>query len=260
MNDKIIDALKAQSSGLPRYRRPNAAPVASMGVGSRQVVKNSDIIYQNLRRDIVAMTLVPGTPISEKGIAREYGVSRTPVREAVLRLSDERLVEVLAKSGTYVARIPLSLLPEAIVVRNALEAVTVRKAAEIASKSQILGLQALVQHQQEVIETDDQEEFHTADEEFHAAIAAAAGYRGIWEVIQQVKVHVDRYRRLTLPQPGRMDLIVEEHDSIVQAIANNDPERAAKNMEYHLDKLQLDIAVFRDMWPDYFIHDITLKN
>jgi DNA-binding GntR family transcriptional regulator len=240
-----------------RRRAPNARPTGvtqTNGSGNT----HSEIIRQQLRHEIVSMRLVPGTPIIEKEIASKYGVSRTPVREAVLRLAEERLIEVAPKSGTYVARIPLSALPEALVVRRALEGVTVRAATRFASASQLTALRAIIQRQQETAADGDREAFHAADEDFHAAIAAAGRYRGIWDLIQQVKVHVDRYRRLTLPQEGRMERVISEHTAVLDAIERRQAEVAVAHMEEHLNKLRSEIAEFRDMRPDYFIHDIEL--
>lgn len=90
------------------------------------------------------------------------------------------------------------------------------------------------------------------------AFATAGKFSGIWDLILQVKVQVDRYRRLTLPQTGRMAMIIQEHEAVVDALAAGDADAAVQNMDFHLDKLQLDIAVFRDLWPDYFIHDIKI--
>lgn len=244
----------------PRQRRrraPNVRPSGPPAPRDRSGT-HSEIIRQRLRRDIVSMKLLPGTPILEKEIAREHGVSRTPVREAVLRLAEERLVEVVQKSGTYVARIPLSALPEGLVVRRALEGVTVRSATRFASASQLTGLRAIIQRQEETAAAGDREAFHAADEDFHAAIAAAGRYGGIWDLVQQVKVHVDRYRQLTLPQEGRMQRVIAEHGAILAAIEAGEPERAVARMEDHLNKLRAEIAEFRDMRPDYFIHDIDL--
>lgn len=247
---------EAVSSGRSRKRRaPNAAPARRVRP-PRAVARNSDLVYEDLRRDIVALRRPPGSLISEKDLAETHGVSRTPVHEAVLRLTEERLIEVVPKSGTFVARIPLSSLPEALVARNALEGVTVRAASDTATARDMAELRNLVQVQREAAARADEDGFHEADEAFHAAIAAIGGYPGIWRFIQQMKAQVDRYRRLTLPQPGRMLLLVGEHLDIVDAIAAGEGEVAARRMTEHLYKLQIDIAVFRDMWPDYFIHDL----
>jgi DNA-binding GntR family transcriptional regulator len=74
-------------------------------------------------------------------------------------------------------------------------------------------------------------------------------------MIQQIRVQVERYRRLTLPQPGRMRMVVKEHAAVLDAIARRQPDKAVAKMTLHLNKLRLDIAVFRDLWPDYFVVD-----
>lgn len=250
-------AAALNAAGTGKRRAPNGAPVARAGRAAATADNYQEVVYRDLRGDIIEMARVPGSRIVEKEIAGLYGISRTPVREAVLRLAEERLVEVVPKSGTFVARIPLSRLPEALVARKALESATVGQAARVATESQVMGLRALIQRQRETAGAGQEESFHRADEDFHAGIADAAGYGGIWTLVQQVKVQLDRYRRLTLPQPGRMKLIVEEHAAIVDAIAAGDADLAIRTMEDHLIKLRLDIAVFRDMWPDYFIHDIS---
>lgn len=242
-------------AGTRKPRAANSPPDPRRLLQSRRTEKNSDIVYRDLRHAIVTMEMVPGTPIVERDLTKQYGVSRTPVREAVLRLVEDRLVDVAPKSGTFVSRIPLAVLREALVARRALEEVTVRAATEFASESQIMQMRALIQRQQEMAEAGKEEAFHLADEDFHAAIAAAGRYPGIWEMIKQMRLQVERYRRLTLPQPGRMPLVVKEHTMLLDAIADRDADRAVTRMNEHLNKLQLDISIFRDLWPDYFIYD-----
>jgi GntR family transcriptional regulator, rspAB operon transcriptional repressor len=219
----------------------------------REGLKIATSVYQRLREDILSLALKPGTAVSEKELALAYGVSRTPVREALLRLAGEGLVEIVPKSGTVVTRIPASRLPEAIVIRTALEQVTVRKAALHASLSDLMGLRMLLQRQMEAAEARDEEAFHAADEAFHAAIAAAAGFPGIWALVQQVKMQVDRYRRLTLPQEGRMERVHRDHSEIVAALEARDGERAASAMAAHLDTLQASLAEITAMYPAYFV-------
>lgn len=247
------------SSAATKTRKPrarNAAPAISQIMNSPKPAKNSEIIYRDLRRAIVTMEMTPGTPIVERDLTQQYGISRTPLREAVLRLAEERLVDVVPKSGTFVSRIPLSVLREAIVARRALEEVTVRAATRRASESQLMELRAAVQLQREKAEAGDEEAFYQADEAFHAKIAAVASFPGIWDMIQQMRVQVERYRRLTLPQKGRMDTVIEQHAAVLDAIIARDPDLAVAEMKDHLNMLTLEMAVYRDLWPDYFIYDI----
>ena len=194
----------------------------------------------------------PGEAISEGEIALSYGVSRTPVREAILKLSDEGLLEIYPQSGIFVSRIPIAALPEAIIIRRALEETTARLAAERATSSQILALHSVLERQRESSAARDSDAFHQADETFHASIADVAGYPGIWKFIQQVKVHVDRYRRLTLPQHGRIALVIAEHEAILTAIEAHDPEGARRAMEIHLETLLDNISTTQHINPEFF--------
>jgi DNA-binding GntR family transcriptional regulator len=87
---------------------------------------------------------------------------------------------------------------------------------------------------------------------FHATIAEIAGYPGIWTLIQQVKVHVDRYRRLTLPQAGRIARVIVEHEAILSAIEARDPAGARIAMESHLDSLFGNISATQNINPEFF--------
>ena len=90
------------------------------------------------------------------------------------------------------------------------------------------------------------------DELFHATVADVAGYPGIWKFIQQVKVHVDRYRRLTLPQLGRIPKVITEHEAVLTAIEAHDPERARRAMEVHLESLLDNISATQHINPEFF--------
>ena len=228
-----------------------ASPRLYTGVRSGRVTTAMSI-FDQLHTAIVALDLVPGTALQEKLIAEQFGVSRTPVREAILKLSDEGLVEIFPQSGINVSRIPIAALPEAIVIRRALEETTTRLTAELATPSQILALQSILERQREADAARDRDAFHQADELFHATIAEIAKYPGIWRLIQQVKVHVDRFRQLTLPQRGRMTTVIAEHERILSAIEAHDAEEAAIAMTRHIERLLGDIAGIKNLNPEFF--------
>jgi DNA-binding GntR family transcriptional regulator len=210
-------------------------------------------VYQQLRAQIIALDIPPGAALSENDLASVFGVSRTPVREALLRLADEGLVEIVPKSGTTVSRIPYAQLAEAIVIRKALEEVAVREASLRATKSQFTGLWSLIERQREAAKADDRDAFHAADEAFHAAIAEAAGYPGIWRLVNQVKVQVDRMRHLTLPEGGRMLRVTKEHAAVLTAMEKRDGNKAVAAMRGHLDGLEHSLPEIRRSNPDYFV-------
>ena len=232
---------KRQNESVPR---PGPRPRAG---------NTAHLVHRRLRDDIVSMRRKPGEPIVEREIALAHGVSRTPVREALLRLAGEELVEIFPQSGTFVARIPIAALPEAILMRTALEETTARLAAERAEAGHLARLHELIDRQRRVEARGDGNGFHEADEAFHAAIAEVAGHPGIWRFIEQAKIQVDRYRRLTLPVPGRMRRVLKEHAAIVAAIEAHDAPGAAAAMAAHLEALRASIGDVRDLNPDYFV-------
>ena len=243
-----------------RKRANNTARTGDARFQANPTQTLSEIQYDQLRAAIISMEMLPGTPISEKKIAVEEEISRTPIREAILRLSREGLVDVVSKSGTSVARIPISALPESLIARRALEGMTVRSAARYARRSQILELQALIERQRETAEFGDTREFHRVDDAFHELIAHIGKLPGLWTLVQQVKLQVDRFRRLTLPEDGRMSKVVKEHAAIATAIEQHNENAACQKMETHLSDLQLHIAHVVDANPEYFIHDIELDD
>ena len=241
-----------------KKRSPNSPPAgAARFVDTAGSGTIADTIYQKLFEEIVSVKLKPGTPISEQEIAQSAGVSRTPVREAVLRLSKNQLVEVVSKSGTYVGRIPVSTLPESRIARQALEVVNVRAASEAATEEDIARLNASLVIQAQAIEDSDHERFYQEDDNFHALIAEVAGFPGIWTLIQQVKLQVDRYRHLTMQERKSLRSTYEEHSNIVAAIEQKDPALAVTAMNIHMDleRLQMSVVTELDVTPEYFITD-----
>src|SRR5258708_38092102 len=160
---KAEAAVNPALPGIRRSGRPRTATASAK-------------IYADLRAELVSLQRRPGEAISEAEIALCYGVSRTPVREAILKLADDGLVEIFPQSGIFVSRIPIAALPEAIIIRKALEETTARLAAERATPSQILALHSIVERQREADVAKDSEAFHQADERFHASIAEVAGH------------------------------------------------------------------------------------
>lgn len=215
-------------------------------------MNSAQLVHFHLRDDIISMRRRPGEPINEKDITGTYRVSRTPVREALLRLSEEGLIDIVAKSGTIVSRIPADELPEAILARKAIEQMTARMAAELAARSDILKMQAIVERQNEALRSNDINGFHQEDEALHRSIAAAAGQPGIWRFVEGIKVQLDRFRRLTLPQAHRMERALAEHVELVDAIGAGHSERAATVIGNHLDWLGASLVEIRQIDPDYF--------
>lgn len=225
--------------------------VASDARPRRRPVSAAQTVYAAVREEIVAMRMTPGAVLLEKQIAHNFGVSRTPVREALLKLAGEGLVDIFPQSGTFVSRIPFDALPEVMVIRSALEQTAVRSAAVRASAADVGALRANIDAQRRSAD-DDHEGFHALDEALHAMIADAAGYPGIWTLTRQIKVQVDRCRRLIMPREGRRAETIDEHAAIVEAIAGGDPDAAARAVAVHMDRVRSLIEQAQASTPEYF--------
>jgi DNA-binding GntR family transcriptional regulator len=209
-------------------------------------------IYAVLRQDIVTMRLKPGATVNEKDLCASFGVSRTPVREALLRLSEEQLVDVYPQTGTFVSRIAEHAVRDAMAIRQALEQVTARHAAIGADELGIAWLRRILSRQRGHAATGALDEFHEADEALHQAIAEIARHPNIWRVVKREKAQIDRFRLLTLPLPARAQRVIEEHAAIVEAIAARDPLAAEAAMRVHLESVLPVFDEIRCAHPDLF--------
>lgn len=226
---------------------------AALRVRRRERSSNASAIYRDLQSQIVTMTLKPGTALGEQMLADRYGVSRTPVREAIIRLNEERLVDVFPQQGTFVSRLDITLIPEAVVIRQALEGATVQSAAQIASDADVRLLDDILAEQRFHRDRNALERFMSADEAFHEAIASIARLPGVWSYLKPAKVHIDRARWLTLPFLGRTTPVIAEHELIRDAIAAHDLAAATAAMTVHLQAVFPDIASLQTQFSDYFV-------
>ena len=210
-------------------------------------------IYLTLRQLILDMNMLPGERINEREIAETHGVSRTPAHEAVQLLTEEGLIEVIPRVGTFVARIPLDQLEEATLVRRALESMVIEHVAGKISQADVARLREILVAQYASIVNDDLLEFHRQDEAFHEALSDIAGFQSVWKMITQIKIQVDRYRRLTLPIPGRMEANLTEHRAVVDALSEGNAKAALAALQTHLDNVMPGESVADKFPSDYFI-------
>lgn len=194
-----------------------------------------DQIYQYIRGLIVSGQLRPGESINEVAIAEQLGVSRTPVREAVKRISDEGLVNVFAQTGTFVAKISLKELEEAYVIRNALEMESARRAAAklTAAHSELLE-DNIVAHELAISRKKFGEAIRL-DDVFHRTIAEINDFQMLWRAVDISKAQMDRGRYMSIPKPGYGEITIQQHRLILKALQRHDGAAAAAAMREHLN-------------------------
>jgi DNA-binding GntR family transcriptional regulator len=211
--------------------------------------------YEALRGAIVAGGLPPGTRLSENEVAEQLGVSRTPVREALLRLREDQLVDVVPQSGTFVTAISLRGLNDAQFLREAVECAAVRLAARRAAPHDIARLRDLLVAQERARDAADFEAFFVLDSDFHRQLCDLSG-RGIASAIgERANGHLDRVRRLSLPMPSYLAEMVEEHRQVVDAVELGDADLAEAALRHHLQMVLSVVPRIRAEHPELFADD-----
>jgi DNA-binding GntR family transcriptional regulator len=213
-----------------------------------------ETIYQTIRTDIIRMRLRPGERLSEKELGLRFGTSRTPVREAIVRLVEDGLMEVRPQRGTYVARISLQAVRRARFVRSALELAIIREAAERGVPEAVLDEAKLAIADQENARLDP-ELFTTADDMFHRTFANGVGYGDIWSVVENQKAQFDRIRFLSVPNVTPIDQLIEQHRTILSAVEARDPDTAEKTLRTHLSIVVGTAAALMRTNPDLILND-----
>lgn len=223
------------------------AAIASSEIDFKQPIGPQ--VYALLKRKILSLALRPNEALSEKELATRLGVSRTPVREALIRLADEALVDVFPQRGTLVSPIRIAEVLEAQFLREALEAAVVRRAAEDPSPRLLDDLTTLLARQRRAAKAAEPEEFMRLDEMFHSAISEGIAMPRAWQLIQSVKGQMDRVRFLALPNKPHLILLTEQHGEIVEAIEARDSDRAEAAMRHHLKEILQTIHALTDEMP-----------
>ena len=191
-------------------------------------------VYAELRRRIRELTLPPGTLLRKEEIALELGVSRAPISEAITRLADEALVDVLPQHGSFVAPIRAQDVRDSLLIRTALEVEAIRRVTLKADLALIERLDQNLVEQSDALQTDDLARFYDLDEVLHATIFAAIASPRAARVLDAARAPLDRPRRLALPEPGRPEATLAEHRRLVDSIKSGDAEFAGAAMRVHL--------------------------
>ncbi len=192
----------------------------------------ADQVYERLLDDIVRGALPPGTPLAELDLCERLGVSRTPVREALIKLADIDLVRIYPQRGSFVAPLSFEAFRNAQFIREHMECALLAEAVRHVDATALRELTRIVEAQ---AQAGSAEGFYEQDEAFHDAIARLSGYPGVWPVIRQTKIHFDRVRHRTLVVDApHIPLLIEQHREILAGLAACNEGQAVAAMRRHL--------------------------
>ncbi len=219
-----------------------------------KIIHNSlnDVTYNKIREDIMNMTLEPGTDVSVQKLSERYGVSRTPVREAVVRLQQSGLVEIYPQRKTVVSKIDIDRVQEEWFIRTTLESAVIdefiRKCSELVADT----LQELVNKQKRYLDRDHFMEFYLKDNRFHQLIFETADKSLSWQTIEDTASHYNRIRLLYGKMEGNGQETIKEHECIVKAARKRDVEAMRAVVEEHSYHLLNQVKVMMKQYPQFF--------
>lgn len=213
-------------------------------------------IYTALRHDIVTLRLRPGTRLSENEVAERFDTSRAPAREALIRLTEEGLIEVKPQRGSFVTRISLAAMERARFVREALELAVVRQLA-LTGIEQTTVADARSAMKLQRASADDAEGFTRADDTFHRALADASGVPQLWSVIESQKVQFDRIRFLSLPRVTPIGTLIRQHEAILEAVVRRESAAAETAMREHMSEVLKIARKLAAANPDLIVDDLA---
>jgi GntR family transcriptional regulator, rspAB operon transcriptional repressor len=192
-------------------------------------------VLEFLRENIINLSLKPGTSLDRQVLADQFNLSQTPIRDALLRLEEEDLVDIYPQRATKVRRIDVNSAQRAHFLRLAVELEVVRTLATSPSPELVSRLAGILNQQAIALECFDFPRFVQADQAFHRMMYEAAGVEPLWDVARRLSGNLDRLRHLHVPMPGKAANVIAQHQRILDSVAQGDVVGAEQAVRLHLN-------------------------
>ncbi|MBA5777554.1 GntR family transcriptional regulator [Stappia sp. F7233] len=215
-------------------------------------ISASQQIHDMLRERIVSLELVPGESLSRNEIADYYGVSQTPVRDAMLKLEEEGLLVIYPQSKTEVSKIDIDQARETQFLRLSIELEVTRRLTLEAGREKLTTARNIYGLQERALEARDLDRFSRLDRQFHRSLFEAVGVANLWELVVSRSGHIDRLRNLNLPDPGKPANILYYHKQILDAVEAGDRAATELAVREHLSGTLAQANDIMARHPDYF--------
>ncbi|RCX22552.1 DNA-binding GntR family transcriptional regulator [Fontibacillus phaseoli] len=192
-------------------------------------------IMNLLKSDILTLKLKPGTILSETALSERFQLSRTPLRDVLKQLSLESYIDVYPKKGNFVSHIDLDSVEQMIYMRSTLEKEIMKDLASQLSLKEMQELKEILDAQKAAIrEENAADAFLGLDDQFHCTVYRLAGREFLWNLIQQSNVHYVRYRKLHMLEKGKLLQIWNEHQRMLEYMANKETAKIDDLVHHHL--------------------------
>ncbi|HHV32425.1 GntR family transcriptional regulator [Caproiciproducens sp. LBM24188] len=212
----------------------------------------NDLTYHRIWNDIMDLTLEPGSTVSVQKLADLYGVSRTPAREAVIRLQRADLVKIFPQAKTMISKINLARIEQEQFIRKSLELALVDDFLKNCSPLVIDAMEYVISVQKKYVKSGKYKELMAADNNFHRIIFETAGQNLAWNTINDVLSHYNRLRMLSNKIEGIDQNIINEHESIVTAVKNRNAGEMRVTLTVHLEKVHSQLGSLQEQYSGYF--------
>jgi len=209
-------------------------------------------VYGAVKEAILSGDFEPGAPIDKLALCDRLGVSRFPVSAAISRLAFERLVLVEPQHGSFVTRISVDDVRERLFIRRALEGEIAAEAARRLDQAGRIALEENLREAAMAAEAGNRPRFYALDVGFHAALTGHLGLDRSGEILDGLRAHLERVRRLLMLPRGRMQATLGEHSMIAEAIASGDARQARAAMEAHIGVMTTLVENFARERPELF--------
>jgi GntR family transcriptional regulator, rspAB operon transcriptional repressor len=216
--------------------------------------------YRQLKRAIVQCAIEPGAALSEQDLSEQLAVSRTPVREALLRLSDDGLVIIAPQRGTITTKISVRQVREAQLVREVLERSVLALASQRPELAAAGALDLIIGEQWRAAAEHNYSAFLDSDLSFHAALGALSGYDGVTRLATTARAHLDRVRALSLPETHVIESRIKDHENVLQALRAGDLKTADAVLTAHLRSVLQILPLMRERHPGYFASEDVVES
>jgi DNA-binding GntR family transcriptional regulator len=212
-----------------------------------------DSVYTALRKSIINLNLLPGTVISEKEISLRFKVSRTPVRESIIHLSTDGLIQVFPQKETLVSQIDYARVEQEYFLRESLESAVLESLITKSTPPDFTNLYALIEKQTEAANRREYVNFLVYDDAFHRIFFETAGQELSWQVLESMGGHYYRVRLLSTWLNGIHKTIIGEHKNLITALKKKELAKAKAALDMHLHKLPIEIKELQEKYPQYFV-------
>lgn len=210
-----------------------------------------DYACRVIKENIVTMELKPGSLVSETELAKELGVSRTPVREALIQLGKNGMVETFPQRGTKVSLIDTDSVNESRFYRLVIEKALVQEICNNCNEDDLFPLNENLHKQLFCLETKNVHKIVEADNEFHKLLFVIANKNRSYDALNDIFTQFDRVRYLSA-ENFNMEATVSEHKALYEAMKNKENEKADKIIVEHLSRYKEDMQELKNKYPEYF--------